>query len=116
MPRFMNSIINKTAICARTNRMIGGKAPSKYLGEIENRAGITRSDLDATLTTHLIDPALLRQDTFNEFMSARRKDLLSLISGATGGHVGPAIEEPEPNEVDSEDIDEDSDDAVEEAA
>lgn len=114
--KIYNSIINKTAICARTNRMIGGKAPSKYLGEIENRAGITRSDLDATLTTHLIDPALLRQDTFNEFMSARRKDLLSLISGATGGHVGPAIEEPEPNEVDSEDIDEDSDDAVEEAA
>ena len=39
-PGVFNSIINKTAISARTNRQIGGRAPSKYLPAIEKIANI----------------------------------------------------------------------------
>lgn len=94
--KIFDSIINKTAISARTNRMIGGKAPSIYLSDMEKRADISVDDLDAALRTHLIDATLLREDKFNEFMSARRSALLSLIANAIGKALGLAVDEPEP--------------------
>jgi hypothetical protein len=114
--KVFDSIINKTAISARTNRMIGGKAPGLYLSEIERRAGIAASDLDATLMTHLIDAPLLRGNKFSEFMSARRAQLLLLISDATGKALGLAVDEPEPVNDDEDDVDAESDDQAEEAA
>jgi hypothetical protein len=114
--KVFDSIINKTAISARTNRMIGGKAPGLYLSEIERRAGIAASDLDATLTTHLIDAPLLRGNKFSESMSARRAQLLLLISDATGKALGLAVDEPEPVNDDEEDVGAESDDQAEEAA
>lgn len=62
-----NSIVNKTAIDARTNRRIGGNAPSKYLAIVESAEKITRQDLDAILPSHDIDPLALRRDDFREF-------------------------------------------------
>lgn len=106
--KVFDSIINKTAISARTNRMIGGKAPSSYLIEIEKHADIAADTLNAALATHLIDASLLREDRFGQFMSARRAALLTLISEATGKTLGIALDEPEP-------IDDDEDDVVEDA-
>ena len=48
------SIVNKTAISARTNRTIGGVAPSKYLQVIEDKAQIAGTRLDALLDSHLV--------------------------------------------------------------
>jgi len=114
-PKIFDTIINKTAISARTNRMIGGKAPSLYLKEIEKRAGISRNELNSTLETHLIDPSLLREDEFVKFIDARRTELLELIASATGKAMGAAVDEPEPIESDVEEEGE-TDDSLEEAA
>ena len=38
-----NSIINKTPISARSNREIGGVAPSVYLGKLEKKGSVFRS-------------------------------------------------------------------------
>ena len=73
------SIVNKTMLGARTNRMIGGVAPSSYLRKIEREAGITEEELDRLLTAHLIDPKYLRTDNFASFFSARREELCLLI-------------------------------------
>lgn len=72
--RVYNSIINKTPISYKANRMIGGKAPSKYLQQIRQHAQvqISEPDQDAILKTHLIDPAPLRTDDFTGFMAARK--------------------------------------------
>lgn len=95
--------------------MIGGKAPSLYLKEIEKRAGISRNELNSTLETHLIDPSLLREDEFVKFIDARRTELLELIASATGKAMGAAVDEPEPIESDVEEEGE-TDDSLEEAA
>src|SRR5690606_14511114 len=39
-PAIYNSVINKTALAARTNRQVGGRAPSQYLSLIEKSARI----------------------------------------------------------------------------
>lgn len=83
-----DSIINKTPLTARTNRIIGGDAPSVYLGRLE-RGGSTAPPilpevLDSHLASHAINPALLRADRFTEFMEDREHRLLGMIAAATG--------------------------------
>ena len=99
-----DSIINKTPLSARTNRIIGGIAPSAYLAKIQaggdDTPAMPASTLNEHLASHLIDPALLRADDFPAFFAAREKALLKLIEQATGrsAYRGDA-DEPE-QEVD----------------
>jgi hypothetical protein len=83
-----DSIINKTPLTYRTNRILGGAAPSRYLDKLESGVGevppIERAALDAYLASHAIDPALLRADRFEDFMEDRQRRLLTLIAKATG--------------------------------
>ena len=55
-----NCVINKTPIYARTNRIIGGSAPTKYLSSIERNHGVTTDDLNKYLESHLSRMTLLR--------------------------------------------------------
>lgn len=83
-----DSIINKTPLSFRTNRIIGGIAPSEYLARLEEgdkqTPAIDRKHLDAYLRSHLIDPDILRSNNFDKFMTNRQKQLLRLIEQATG--------------------------------
>ncbi|AIA30415.1 GmrSD restriction endonuclease domain-containing protein [Leptospirillum ferriphilum] len=87
-PTIYDSIINKTPLSFRTNRIIGGVVPSEYLAKLEKGDNqtppIEREKLDAYLRSHLIDPAILRSDNFEAFMTDRQKRLLGLIEKATG--------------------------------
>jgi hypothetical protein len=83
-PGTYNSVINKTALAARTNRQIGGRAPSKYLPAIERAAGVGAERMDQILRSHCIAPADLRADHFWEFYAARADALLQRIESATG--------------------------------
>ena len=56
-----DSIINKTPLSASTNRIIGGSAPSSYLGSLERRASIDVARMDELVRSHAIDPLLLEQ-------------------------------------------------------
>src|SRR5690606_28375296 len=82
--RAYDSIINKTAISYKANRMIGGSAPSEYLAHIQRHTQVQLSDdeMDAILRSHAIDPALLRADSFAAFYKARKAALLVLVERA----------------------------------
>jgi len=82
-PEKYDSIVNKTPISAETNRSIGGQAPSAYLARIETECKITPARLNDILTTHLIDPDLLRADDFDGFYAARKRSLGILIAETT---------------------------------
>jgi hypothetical protein len=58
------------------------------------------------ITSHLIDPPLLRADMFDAFMADRQKQLLALIEQATGktAYRGDAQEEGEDVEVDDDTV------------
>ena len=81
------SIVNKTTISARTNRTIGGVAPSAYLPVIETRAQIDSTQLDGLVATHLIPADFLRQDHFENFFRTRRESLCELVEKAIGKAV-----------------------------
>jgi len=87
------SIVNKTTISARTNRTIGGVAPSAYLKTIESRAQIGATALDGLLATHLIPAVRLRTDDFEGFFRTRRAALCELIERALGKAVQRDLED-----------------------
>jgi hypothetical protein len=87
------SIVNKTAISARTNRTIGGVAPSKYLTVIEQKAQIAATRLNALLDSHLVPAQHLRADDFDGYFTARRESLCKLVENAMG--------KPVPRDIDS---------------
>ena len=113
-----DTVINKTPLFYRTNRIIGGVAPSTYLAKLEaGRKGaagqieepsIAPALLDGYLASHCISARHLRADDFESFMSERRKALLTLIANATGHAVTEAGDAPEEGEELSEDLARDS--------
>ena len=86
------SIVNKTTISARTNRTIGGSAPSAYLDYIEKRAQVSSARLDELLGSHLVPAEHLRSDNFDAYFSARREALCQLVETATGKSVQRDVE------------------------
>lgn len=107
-PAIFDSIINKTPLSYRTNRIIGGIAPSQYIAKLEKgndaTPPINSQKLDGYLQSHLIDPALLRADNFQTFMDNRQKQLLAIIEQAMGkaAYMGGSAEEGEDLEVDED--------------
>ncbi|MBD2526434.1 DUF262 domain-containing protein [Nostoc sp. FACHB-133] len=84
-----NSILNKTPISFIANRMIGGKAPSQYLVQLQKHDSVQLDDagMNAILATHQIDAITLRQDDFEGFMASRQRMILAKIEAAMGKPV-----------------------------
>ncbi|MGC9329600.1 MAG: hypothetical protein ACP5I1_18335, partial [Candidatus Hinthialibacter sp.] len=82
-----NSIINKTAISAKTNRSIGGNAPSKYLPYVQKKAGLDKEGLDIILRSHVIDPDAIWNDDFEAFFRSREESLMKRIEKVIGKPV-----------------------------
>ena len=82
-----NSIINKAPLSYRTNRILGGHEPSKYISAIENKHRVRPEDLDKFFESHLIEPTLIRNNDFQLFILDRSKKLLETIENAMGKTV-----------------------------
>jgi hypothetical protein len=108
-PAIYNAIANKTPLTARTNRIIGGYAPSAYLSRLMSSAKIDRQEIDQHIRTHFVDVAHLERDNFDKFLAARRSALLQLISDAMGKPVDPAATAPDAS-AEPETSDDDLDD------
>ncbi|MEA3420445.1 MAG: DUF262 domain-containing protein [Acidobacteriota bacterium] len=77
-----NSSVNKAPLSAKSNRIIGGKAPSVYLTNIQKQSNMDSPRLDEILKTHKIAPELLRSDSFENFIRNRASNILDLIEAA----------------------------------
>lgn len=84
-----NSVINKTPISYKANRMIGGSAPSAYLRKIQAHMQVKIDDaaMDDILDSHRINAEHLRSDDFESFMADRKLALLALIHKAMGKEI-----------------------------
>lgn len=113
-PLRTDSIVNKTPLFYKSNRTIGGAAPSVYLARLARDVG-GDAVLDEILRSHLIAPDRLRADDFDGFYAARRAALLGAIEQAMGKAAYLAESgEPAP-EQDDDDI-EQEDEITEDAA
>lgn len=81
-----NSVINKTPIYASTNRSIGGRLPSEYIKTMANK-GLSDGQIDDALTSHMVNPTLLRSDDFFAYVHDRATRILDRIEKAMGKSV-----------------------------
>ena len=110
-PSVFNSIISKTPISYRANRMIGGSALSTYLEKLRShpQVQLPEAEQDAILRTHLIGPSLLRSDDLEAFYAARKQALLAIIERAMGKPGITQDREPPPaDDPDDEQLEEES--------
>jgi hypothetical protein len=77
-------VVNETWLSAKTNRIIGAKAPSAYLTGLEKDAGVTPDRLDYIVRSHVIQPTTLRSDNFDLYFITRFNALLDRIEQAMG--------------------------------
>jgi hypothetical protein len=101
-----NCIINKTPLSGRTNRIVSGEAPSKYLERIQKHAGIQDNEFQEILKSHVLSPEYLYADDFINFFKDRKERILQKIEeamnkdiprGETEGEEGVFID-TEPDE------------------
>ena len=91
------SIVNKTAIAAKTNRdVIGGKAPSKYVMALATAAGTSTAVIADRIEGHQVSYKHLADDDFDSFFETRRRALLDLIGEAMGKDVADPLAGQEP--------------------
>lgn len=86
--RKYNSILNKTPLSARTNRIIGGKAPSLYINQLAKKAEVGEEIILESIKSHRIDIVNLISDDFESHLESRAVALLAQIKGAMGKEVG----------------------------
>lgn len=100
-----NSILNKTPISYKANRMIGGKAPSDYLLQLQTHSAVQLDDagMNLLLASHCIEPATLRQNDFESFTAARKRTLLTKIEAVMGKTIVLSDEAVPEDEADEDD-------------
>jgi hypothetical protein len=82
-----NCIINKTPLSGRTNRIVSGEAPSKYLARIQKHAGIKDDEFQEILKSHVLSPEFLYTDDFRSFFNDRKERVLQKIEEAINKHI-----------------------------
>ncbi|KMZ12868.1 hypothetical protein BHUM_00785 [Candidatus Burkholderia humilis] len=93
-----NSVVNKTPISYKANRMIGGQAPSTYVQKLQTHKQVQLGDseMNAILESHRIDVDALRHDDFDTFYARRKQALIEVIERAmakrSSGTTGSAME------------------------
>jgi hypothetical protein len=92
-PSVFNSIINKTPISYKANRMIGAKAPSTYLSMIQShkQVGLDDDAMNKILLSHYIDSNMLRADDFHCFYEQRKESLLTIVEKVMNKEIDRGI-------------------------
>jgi hypothetical protein len=87
--RRYDTIVNKTPISYKTNRMIGGVAPSTYLKKLQEHPQvlIDDSEMNHILESHCIPSQSLRDNDFDAFYLQRKQALIALIESAMGKQI-----------------------------
>ena len=77
-----NCIINKTPLSSRTNRIVSGDAPSKYLARVQKHAGVSDAEFHGILKSHVLSLEFLYADDFVNFFNDRKERILQRIEKA----------------------------------
>jgi len=80
-------IINKTPLSGRTNRIVSGDAPSKYLVRLKNHAGVSEEEFNNILKSHVVNPKFMYNDDFYSFIADRKEQILIRIEKAMGKSI-----------------------------
>jgi hypothetical protein len=77
-------VVNKTPLSGRTNRIVSGDAPGKYLERLKKHAGVSEEEFKKILLSHVVKPEFMYLDDFDSFFAHRKEQILKRIESAMG--------------------------------
>lgn len=86
-PELVNSMLNRTPMGKRTEIVIHGYDPSRYLTRLQAKSIMEDDEFDQLLATHELDPALLHASDAPAFFEDRRERMIGMVEYAIGRHV-----------------------------
>jgi len=82
-----DTIVNKTPLSSRTNRIIGGCAPSVYLEKVKETVGLSEEEFHNILSSHAVSIDSMYKDDFYGFINHRKEEILKRIEKAMGKSI-----------------------------
>ncbi len=77
-------IVNKTPLSGRTNRIVSGDAPSRYLERLKKHAGVPDDEFNSIIKSHVVTPEFMYKDDFYGFFDDRKEQIIQRIEQAMG--------------------------------
>jgi len=71
-------------LSGRTNRIVSGDAPSKYLERLKKHVGVSDEEFIDILKSHVVSPEYMSKDDFYGFFNDRKERILQKIEKAMG--------------------------------
>lgn len=88
-----DSVLNRTPMGRRTQVMLDGAAPGRYLTRVQEKSLMDDEEFDIVLSGHDLDPDLLHASEAEAFFVDRRSRLLGVIEFAIGKPVLRDVDE-----------------------
>lgn len=86
-PNLAGGVLNRTPMGKRTEVVLDGFSPARYLPRVQSKSLMEDDEFDAVLSTHHLDSELLHSGQAQEFLEDRAERLVRLISQAMGKDV-----------------------------
>ena len=77
-----SSVLNHTPMGKRTEVVIDGQSPSRYLSRVQSKSIMEDDEFDAVLASHELDPELLHGADFDGFIRDRRERFVGMVEHA----------------------------------
>lgn len=78
------SVLNHTPMGKRTEVVIDGHSPARYLSRVQSKSILEDAEFDTVLASHELNPELLLQADFDGFIRDRRERFIGMIEHAMG--------------------------------
>lgn len=82
-----DSVLNRTPMGKRTEMMLQGYDPTRYLLRVQSKSIMEDDEFDAVLASHELDPELLLASDAPAFFADRRERFIGMVEYATGHPV-----------------------------
>ncbi|WP_047259440.1 DUF262 domain-containing protein [Corynebacterium uterequi] len=76
------SVLNRTPMSKRTEAVLGGYDPTRYLPRVQSKSVMEDDEFDAVLASHELDPELLHRSRAAETFEERRRRLVGMVEYA----------------------------------
>lgn len=96
-PVLADSVLNRTPMGKRTEVMLDGASPARYLVRVQNKSLLKDHEFDTVLASHELNPALLRHGDVAAFLRDRRARLVGVVEYAMGKPVIRDVDDTDPS-------------------
>ena len=86
-PVLAASVLNRTPMGKRTEVVLEGRSPQRYLPRLQSKSILDDADFDAVLASHEIDPTTLHTSDWEGFFADRRERFIGMVEYAIGKPV-----------------------------